>query len=149
MSDVRIVRDDATPYLRVLTARLRDLAPSLSPLVGEIRRYFGEVFDTEGAAAGARWAPLSEATMRQKARAGKDLRPLVLDGTLMDSLALGGGYGYADLGPRELRVGTTDPAAALVSGGTRRMPARDVVGDPGPARFERWADILADSLLQG
>src|SRR5256885_1910824 len=53
-----VMRENVTPYLRVVGDRLRDLAPVLAPLVDDIHGYFGEQFETSGAAGGSRWADL-------------------------------------------------------------------------------------------
>ncbi len=148
MSTDVVLRENVTPYLRVVGDRLRDLAPVLAPLVDEVREYFVEQFETSGAAGGQPWAPLSLATVLGKAKRGASPKTLEDSLALMDSLELGGGYGYVDLGRDHVRVGTSDPVAAILSAGTSRMPARDIVGDPGERRVERWADVLAERLLR-
>ena len=45
-------------------------------------------------------------------------------------------------------VGSNDPVLNLTERGTRNMPARPVLPDEVPeADAERWAQIIADSLL--
>jgi len=137
-TDVRVV-ENVTPYLRVVGDRLRDLAPALAPLVDELHDYFGEQFETAGAAGGSPWAPLALATVLGKA----DPRPLINRGTLERSLVERGAtpFSYVDLGRDHVAVGTTDPKALYVNA------KRDIVGDPGERRVERWADALAERLL--
>ena len=50
-------------------------------------------------------------------------------------------FSYVDLGRDHVAVGTTDPKALYVNA------KRDIVGDPGERRVERWADALAERLL--
>ena len=59
-------------------------------------------------------------------------------------------FGYAVLGGdgNTLTVGSTDPVLNMTERGTRKMPARPVLPDEVPAaEVERWADLVADSLM--
>ena len=146
------VTDMARPALERLKARLKDPA-TLAVLIPEMRAYLQDEFATEGAEGGSRWAPLSEATMRRKERKGESLRPLELTGDLMRSLTEAGApSGYAETGTEGgdnyVEVGTRLPYAKFLVLGTRRMPARDPIGEPSPARVERWFELVAAELLK-
>jgi len=136
--------ENVTPFFTLVQQRLRDLRPELTKLVPLIRRYNDLQFETLGSYGGQAWAPLTPATMERR----DSIRPLMLTGALWASLTQEGArYGYAYLSPDTVRVGTRDPVAHLLEGGTARMVARDIEGEPPPTEVERWGDLVADDLL--
>jgi hypothetical protein len=150
MTERVVIRENVTDFLDIVRGRLRDQRASLAHLIPEVRAYFQRQFETAGQEGGSSWPMLNAATMEKKAHMGLDVRPLMLTGTLWASLTQEGArYGYAVLGPHSVRVGTRDPVAHLLRDGTRRgIPARDIEGEPPPHTIERWADLVADDLLE-
>jgi hypothetical protein len=144
MTEYIRIYENVTPFLDTVRERLHDERPTLAKLVPLVRRYFEVQFETEGAYGGQAWAPLTPATLERR----HSFRPLMLTGALWASLTQEGSrYSYAYLSPDSVRVGTRDPVAHLLEGGTRKMQARDIEGDPPPHEVERYADIIGDDLL--
>lgn len=144
MTEYVKITDTATPFLDLMRERLRDERPALAKLVPLVRRYFDLQFETLGAYGGQAWAPLTASTMERR----DSVRPMMLTGRLWASLTQEGArYGYAVLTPDSVRVGTRDPVAHLLEGGTRKMVARDIEGEPPPQEVERYADLIGDDLL--
>lgn len=95
---------------------------------------FGATVARTGSGRGARgssWAPLAPSTVRERERLGYGgAHPiLVRQGDLMESLTVLGARGnITRIGPTSAEFGTAHPLAPFHHWGTRRMPARPLVG---------------------
>jgi hypothetical protein len=146
MTEHVTIRENLLAYLDALTDRVRNPRRALQDLVPEVRRFFARQFETAGSEGGQSWAPLTASTME---RHGVRPQMLMETGTLWASLTQEGAkYGYAYLGKDYVKVGTRDPVAHLLEGGTPHMVARDIEGEPRGDTVERWADLVADDLMK-
>lgn len=106
-------------------SQIDDLRPLWGEVIGEFHQIEVEQFDSEGAATGQRFHPLSRvyAEYKEVAYPGKPI--LQASGDLRDSLTDSDAIGaIVRPGPHELIVGTSVPYARFHQRGTGRMPAR-------------------------
>ena len=160
-ADGKVTETLSVTFGRITTELARQLPAAQGPLTDAVRGMFRKRFDSRGAYGGGAWEPLSAATMRKRDRAGLGDAPLERYGTLDASFTQEGAtgltvrlnassraFGYSVLDAAGLHVGSNDPVLNLTERGTRNMPARPVLPDEVPeADAERWAQIIADSLL--
>lgn len=104
---------------------LSDLRPLYPEVIAAFYQFEREQFDTEGAAGGERWTPLSPVYAEYKERVFPGQPILQAEGDLMVSLTDPEAAG-AVLIPREdeLIIGTSVPYAIHHQRGTRNMPKR-------------------------
>ena len=144
-ADGKVTENLSVTFGRITTELARQLPAAQGPLTDAVRGMFRKRFDSRGAYGGGAWEPLSAATMRKRDRAGLGDAPLERYGTLDASFTQ---EGATVLDAAGLHVGSNDPVLNLTERGTRNMPARPVLPDEVPeADAERWAQIIADSLL--
>lgn len=104
-------------------------------------------FDTEGAAMSGGWDPLSPDYGRFKARAFPGKGILVRSGELEESLA--GTLGVREIDRNSMTVGTQISYAAYHQNGTKRMPARRLIGYVPIGEQQEWAKVLQRHLMEG
>lgn len=104
---------------------LSDLRPLWPEVIATFYQLEAEQFDTEGAAGGQRWTPLSPVYEEYKERNFPGQPLLQVSGDLIASLTDPEAAG-AILQPREdeLIIGTSVPYAIYHQRGTRKMPKR-------------------------
>jgi phage gpG-like protein len=79
-------KQELSRNLRALSLSMDDWKEALGNAADLLTRTFSEdVFSTKGAAVGARWKPLSPATIARKARSGQSTDPLVGSGAMKSS----------------------------------------------------------------
>lgn len=114
---------------------IEDLTPAWQDVADDVRADFalnmigeGALFGGDGGKGG--WAPLSPRTVREKARAGYGAMPILWRrGTLGESLAIKGAEGNVSVVTATgVTLGTDIPYAHYHQEGTRKMPARKIVG---------------------
>lgn len=126
--DIRI-GDEALFHRRFtrFISDLADLSPAFEDMADSFRRFMAEGFDSEGAATGDRWTPLSTAYAAWKARRYPGKAILQREGILLESLTGGAGE-IRVITDRHLAVGTAVPYALYHQYGTRTgLPARPVI----------------------
>lgn len=69
-----------------LSEKVSDLTPVWRDIAKDLMEWEAEIFESQGAAIGRSWAPLSPKTIRQKQRKGYPLAPLIRTGRLKASL---------------------------------------------------------------
>lgn len=147
-----LIRDEATPFLKDVIARIRNPGEMLlGPIADSMRATEQGVFLSAGSSVGEPWPPLAESTMRKKS--GGSAMLLVDEGTLWESLTVPGAeFAVAELmdNGQSLRFGTDDPVAVFHQGGTINMPQRQVVPDPWPEQdTQEWVRLLSDFFIDG
>ena len=165
--NVRIFGDEeAQRMLREAGKRSRNLSPVFrGPVDKLVTKLFTDQFATEGKSGPLPWAPLSAATLADKARIRRGrMGVLRRFNTLWASLVKSGGpQGIRDIGPDRYERGTAVPYAAAHQLGARirrwgnvtfrtpkRLPVRQVVPDPAPPRFvDAVARHVADFVAEG
>lgn len=105
---------------------LSDLRPLYPPLIKEFYRIEAEQFESEGAAGGQRWQPLTPAYEKRKSIAYPGQPILQAAGDLMASLTdPEAADAVLQTLPDELIIGTRNPTAIFHQRGTRRgLPRR-------------------------
>jgi hypothetical protein len=120
-----IVKDEATPTIRLIDARLSDFTP-LNERILEIG-LSDAAFDVEvskGALFGRVWAPMAFST----ARKGRDPATLMVEhGALLGSLSRGGAGNVFTAGPFEGEAKSEDDSIALHHYGTATEPERSIL----------------------
>lgn len=147
--EVVITQDTATAALADVRARLQEPAPVLvGPVTDAVREAYRQQFETAGAHFGEAWEALSPETFQ---RHGDSFGTLVETGALRASLTERDALGSLGemIDPWTLAVGTEGPVAELQQQGTRRMPARPLVGEVPPEDVDAWADLIAGYLVTG
>jgi len=141
-------------FLRRLEA-LGNPPPAAVEAVQEaIRAGFAEVFDSEGAAGGAPWAQLAEATRRERQRLGFPAAHPILERT-GDYRASFTKEGHADhisewsagAGVWRIAEGSSHELAQYHERGTSRMPARKATAFG--AALESRVEAALDDLFRG
>lgn len=117
-------------FQRAFTRYVSDLA-DLTPLWGDLadllRHQTDHNFDTEGAASGPRWRPLSKAYARWKAARFPGKPILQRSGKLRDSLVRESWGHVYEARERAMVWGTSVPYAGFHQSGTRHMPSRPII----------------------
>lgn len=141
--DVQIIGDEhVRDLLAALRARVIDTRPALLAVAEDFRnieqmRFLGS----------NDWAPDTADWRGRKSREGRSTRTLVYTGALERSLTRQGSkYSVRRITRRTLVVGTRDPVAHLVSGGTKKMAARPLLRIDDVDR-RRWQDYVLYHLL--
>jgi phage gpG-like protein len=127
---------------------LRDLRPLWPLVIEEFYRIEMEQFESEGAAGGQRWAPLSDPyrTWKEARYPGEPI--LQREHDLIDSLTDPEAADAVLLpGEDELVIGTRNPTAVFHQRGTRRMPRRPPI-NPSEAQKRRIQKALQQGLVQ-
>jgi hypothetical protein len=117
--------------------RVGDLSPAFTVMVDQIRRMEVQLFDTEGASSGRKWAEIQRSTIDRKIAAKLDVRVLHATHRLRDSFTAGHGASAAKdqvvvVTPSAMAFGSTVPYAARHQRprtGTRRRPLDFSEGD--------------------
>lgn len=135
--DITVSSDQA---LELIEAHLQDPRPGLRQVAEDIQHREAHVFAT---ANGGAWDPLNPATVKRKGSS----RILVDTGRLERSLSGRGGGAVVRVNRDDLFVGTSDPSAILARTGTKRRPKRDPVPQPTQVEADRWADVLAQYIV--
>lgn len=104
--------------------RADDLRPAFRRVVKQLHISARKQFDSEGAYASGRWAPLAASTVRQKAAAGLDPRILHATGRLRDSLQGKNADKIQRVNRQSLTYGTYTRYAIYHVTGTSKMPRR-------------------------
>ena len=117
-----------------LAAAGRDLTPAMRDIGEHLLRTTRDRFDTQEAADGTPWAPLSETT-KQRKRRNRD-KILTRDGFLRGNLAYRAGADYVEVGSPSLYAGTHQFGAKKGAFGSTAK------GAPVP-----WGDIPARPFL--
>lgn len=119
--------------LATFGAQVTDLSDAWEQVGEDLLGDFADNFATEGGGFGgwSSWAPLAASTVADRERHGYggEHPILVRTGELMASTTVRGAPGNVfEVGPNSLTVGTNDPKAVFHQFGTRKMPARVIVG---------------------
>lgn len=108
--------------------QISDLSPAFEQIGADLRDDFMRNITGAGSFFGP-WAPLAATTVRRRLAEGTGAEPLWRTGTLLRSLA---DVGHPDhihiVTPTSLTEGTRLYYAGFHQSGTRRMPARKIVG---------------------
>ncbi|MCS7187448.1 MAG: phage virion morphogenesis protein [Armatimonadota bacterium] len=144
-----------------LSEKVFDLTPVWEKIAKDLIEWESEIFETEGAAIGRKWAPLSPKTIKQKQRKGYPLKPLIRTGRLMASLTQAG---HSDMVLIIDNFSLTFGSARLVERGdwflapihhygapSRNIPARALMPDESQVsqRFrDKWLSIFEDYLRE-
>ncbi|HLB03858.1 MAG TPA: hypothetical protein VJK66_02460 [Gaiellaceae bacterium] len=149
MTDIRIrldsdAADRQLAQLALFLSDLRSFWPKVVPL---FVLWMEQQFSSEGAFAGAPWAPLAFSTRQRKARLG--LRPQILQAT--GAMKQAASRPTRQVTPRSLTLTIEDPKLGFHQAGTPQMPARPLIFDRLPAAAEAElreaaADYVADLL---
>ncbi|HEU5423710.1 MAG TPA: hypothetical protein VFU72_09245 [Nitrolancea sp.] len=111
-----------------LHQRVSDLSPAFAAIGDELRADFGLNMATEGGRYGG-WAPLAPSTIKEKARRWPGAPMEWRTGMLGRSLSqLGAPGNVSVVSAMSAMFGTSIPYATFQHFGTRRMPARKLVG---------------------
>ena len=105
---------------------IRDFSPVWNQIRDDFHRIEGEQFDTEGARAGTRWAPLSLAYEAWKRKHFPGRQLLVLTGRMWGVFTTGIGM-KTEIEPMRLSMEPSEHKAVYHQQGTRTMPRRRVV----------------------
>lgn len=121
--------------LATFGARIENMAPAWEEVGTALMLDFMENFHEEGGVFGrgtwAQWQPLRPSTVADRRRLGYpgEHPILVREGDLLASVTIRGAAGNVfEVGANSLVLGTTDRKAKYHQFGTRRMPARKIVG---------------------
>lgn len=121
--------------LATFGARIENMSEAWEEVGYALQMDFIENFAEEGGVFGkgawAQWQPLRPATAADRRRLGYpgEHPILVREGDLMASVTIrGAANNVFEVGPNSLVLGTTDYKAKYHQFGTRRMPARKIVG---------------------
>lgn len=124
--------------------QLSDLSPAWEQVGEDLLEHFGQNFDQEGGVFGktgwAQWPELAQSTVQDRLRRGYGgAHPiLVREGELLDSVTRRGAPGNVfEVRPDGLTIGSSWFTAPYHQHGTRKMPARRVIG----ISWEMRADI--------
>lgn len=110
--------------LQGMRERARDVRPAWDAVVEWFADRNASQFEDRGAEYATPWRPLAASTLREKARLGFPLDPLVRTRRLMQSITMRP-LDIERLGPREFEAGTADRKAVFHQFGTRNgLPAR-------------------------
>lgn len=131
--------------LRRMRRRARDLRPPFRAFSDVLRLHNEAVFQTEGAFAGKRWAPLTPAYAAWKFRAVGALPILQLEGDLKRSLT-NKPMDIERVNKLRAEFGTRDRKAVWHQFGTRHMPARPPVTVTKPLIHE-LERLVADHIV--
>lgn len=144
--EIRGIRS-TSERIKVLGDRSKDLRP-LWPKVEEyLRDQFVRQFETEGAALGEPWKPLSATRAAEKAAMG--LRDILVEtGGLRASYAGDGRWSVSKATEDSLVVGSRHPLAHIHQYGTagKRVPARPVLKVT-PAMRRHVRNMIRDYIL--
>ena len=125
-------------------------ADFMQNMIGE-----GWLFNKTASGRAAQWAPLAASTVAERVRLGYGGEHPILwrTGMLGESLAMAGAPGnISEVGDWEARFGTDIPYGRFHQLGTRRMPARPIVGltrDRKAAVVRRLRDYLFEQIQKG
>ena len=142
--------------LTTFGARIDNMAPAWEQVGTALLQDFAQNFRDEGGMFGrgawAQWQPLRPSTVADRRRLGYpgEHPILVREGNLMASVTQRGAAGNVfEVGPNSLVLGTTDRKAKYHQFGTRRMPARKIVGiSPQRAGWNGAAGSIVNMLQQ-
>lgn len=141
--DIRIDFDPGqTPYdLMALDRALSQPSQPLKEFGEHMVNRIDDTFRTESDPYGAKWAPLSAATIRAKRRRGGIQKILQQTGRMRATA------NYRVIGA-VLQIGLSDRKAVFHQMGTRRMPARPILPDRGlpPEDAQELQEIFTDWL---
>jgi hypothetical protein len=139
-----IVKDEATPTLRLIDARLDDFT-SVNDRMLRIG-LSDAAFDTEvskGALFGRAWAPMALSTIKK----GRDPATLMVEfGALLGSLSPGGDNNVLTARPFDGIAESTDPKIGFQHYGTDRITAREILLW-NEERFPEFEAMVADHVL--
>lgn len=141
---VDVDSDDARRRLRQLGLFLSDLRPFWPRVVPIFIGWMRSQFETEGAWAGHRWAPLSPAYAAYKAQRYPGRSILIAEGDLRQAAS----RPERKATPTELVLTIRDPKIGYHQTGTARMPARPVVPASLPFEARRELDLEAEAYVR-
>lgn len=146
MTDFRITvdDDDANRELNVIATGLADLRLFWPMLVPVVTGWWRRQFESQGAFAGAPWAPLSPAYGAWKAtkRPGKPI--LQFDGDMKDAVS----RPRRSQTPISLTLSVDDPKLGYHQEGKGSLPKREVIfGDPLPPLAALELDLVAEQYV--
>lgn len=121
-----------------LAERMEDMSPVMREVGDAVREASMDAFKREASPEGAKWPPLSPATIRRR-RGGPVHRILQDTGALRQSIV------KRLEGNRSVIVGARVEYAPFHQFGTKRMPARPFLG-VSPATREEIMDVIDDWL---
>lgn len=129
--------------LKAIAVGLRDLRglwPRIVPLFIGFER---QQFETEGAAGGSPWAPLSAAYAAEKARTHPGRSILIRGGALRGAAS----RPSRQVTPTTMTLTIDDEKAPYHQTGTTRMPARPLVPGTMPATFDAAVRVAMDDYV--
>ena len=133
--------------LRRWDHNIRDARPAFEAMaryqLGVNERQFKE----RGTAETGKWAPLSPAYGRWKARVRPGKPLLVFDGDLKKTMTIPG-KGIYIVRPTSMTVGTAVPYAKYHQNGTPTMPARKLIGEPRRTDSREFGKILQRFIVE-
>lgn len=141
---------DVVSRIGDVEARLQGPRPLLEAVGEDFRGLMGSQFDSEGQfLLGSAWAPLADATLDAKVRAGLDLRILHATLRLRSSLESRTGETVEDIRYTEAVFGTSVPYARYHQRSRGApLPQRQMVAIRGADR-RRWRDGVHHWLMTG
>lgn len=126
--DVDIIGDKKVlTDLLGLSERAKDARPALRQVRDVMESGIKHQFASQGSYFGTPWAPLKPTTLAKKAQKGEDLRTLRATGALEASLSGGKGK-RRGVTRTSARTGTSIFYGRFAQSGTKRQPARKIVG---------------------
>jgi hypothetical protein len=138
-----------TDKLMGIAARIGTMEIPFAAVVEDFRAIEAKRWGNEGPG----WDDLKTTTIDRKERGGwGDMPTMVRTADLVDSLAHGAGYGFTEITPFSVKMGTSAPYAGYHQIGTPNMAARPLVDDSEAgveATAIAWGLIIEDYIFRG
>jgi phage gpG-like protein len=128
-----------------MQSRAGNMRPVWDEIADDYARFQKARWSSHGVSAGSAWPPLAASTVAHKRRSGGTM--MVESGDLRKSLTQRP-FGLELITDQELVIGTNVRYAGYHQTGTRRMPAREVIGIPRPVQ-ELWSRRLMKHIISG
>lgn len=148
---INFVGDGFKPFASLLTRfqdHVQDAEPVFQAMADYVRTMNQKQFDKQGAYYGALWSPLSPKYGAWKARVRPGKPILEFDGTLRESLTQRP-FGIDEITSKSMTVGTGLDYAPYLQNGTKRMPARPILGRPTREDTKQWAKMMQSFIVKG